>query len=72
MGAFANGFPFGGTGHGSETLAVLPLALAVIFWLDGFSGSFVIAPTGGQAIWLILAGLVTLLPLVWYNAAAAR
>ena len=59
-------------GMAVETLLMLPLAFGAIVLFDGLYAPYLIAPTGDQALWLISAGMVTLLPLVWYNAAAAR
>ena len=59
-------------GMAVETLLMLPLAIGAIALFDGLFTPYLIAPTLDQALWLISAGIVTLLPLVWYNAAAAR
>ena len=59
-------------GMAVETLLLAPLALGFILAFGWSGGPYFIAPNGGQALWLASAGLVTLLPLVWYNAAAAR
>lgn len=59
-------------GMAAETLLLTPLALGFVIAFGWSGAPYMIAPTSGQALWLISAGLVTLLPLVWYNAAAAR
>ncbi len=59
-------------GMAVETTLIGPIALILIFTYGWVGGPYLIATSGREAVLLILAGLVTLLPLVWYNAAAAR
>ena len=59
-------------GMAAETLLLTPVALGIVA-VFGWSGApYFIAASGPQALWLVCSGLVTLLPLVWYNAVAVR
>lgn len=59
-------------GMAVETALIAPFAVGVILFLGWAGPPYLIAFSGSQAALLITAGLVTLLPLVWHNAAAAR
>ena len=59
-------------GMAVETALMAPLALGIIAATGWVGLPYGIAHTQLEAGLLICAGLVTLLPLVWYNAAAAR
>lgn len=53
-----------------ETVLMAPPALALMAWL-AFSGRLYFGTAGAQQdLLLVLAGLVTVLPLVWFNVAA--
>ena len=53
-----------------ETLLLAPLALAYLGWRAGHGGLAFARSSLQIDILLMLAGLVTVLPLVWYNVAA--
>ena len=53
-----------------ETLLLAPLALFFIAWTASHGGLYFGSAGRGQDLLLILAGLVTVLPLVWFNVAA--
>jgi len=59
-------------GMAVETVLITPFALLIILIFGWAGPPYGIAFSGGQTALLILSGLITLLPLVWYNAAAAR
>ena len=59
-------------GMAVETLLISPVALGLIVTIGWAGAPYGIAANLPEALFLITAGLVTLLPLVWYNAAAAR
>lgn len=59
-------------GMAVETALLAPVAMVLILVFGWAGPPYLIAFSGGQAALLVIAGLVTLLPLVWYNAAAAR
>ena len=59
-------------GMAVETGLIAPFAVVVILLIGRAVPPYLIAFSASQAGLLILAGLVTLLPLVWYNAAAIR
>ena len=59
-------------GMAVETTLILPIAVGLILIFGWAGGPYGIAQSRREAGLMILAGLVTLLPLVWYNAAAAR
>lgn len=58
------------SGLSVEAVALTPFALGYIFWL-GNAGSFGAIDLRTDLL-LVAAGLVTLLPLLWFNAAAKR
>lgn len=59
-------------GMALETTLLAPVALILILGWGWAGAPYFLSSSGLQAGLLIVAGLVTLLPLVWYNAAAAR
>jgi chloramphenicol-sensitive protein RarD len=58
-------------GLAMETGLMLPLALAYLAW-RGYSGAPAFGGSTGLAALLVLGGVVTALPLVWFAAAAQR
>lgn len=58
------------SGLSIEAMALTPFALGYIFWL-GNAGSFGAIDLATDLL-LVAAGLITLLPLLWFNAAAKR
>lgn len=58
------------SGLSVEAVALTPFALGYILWLGG-TGSFGAIDLATDLL-LVAAGLVTLLPLLWFNAAARR
>lgn len=59
-------------GMALETTLILPFAVGIIGTFGWLGAPYLIASTGREATLLIASGLTTLLPLVWFNAAAAR
>lgn len=55
-----------------ETLLLLPLAAGYLFWLHARGGSSFAAGSWRADIFLIAAGAVTIIPLVWFVEAAKR
>ncbi len=55
-----------------ETLIVLPFALIYFIYLVSISQNAFVFPLNHISILLICAGLITVIPLLWFNAAATR
>ncbi|AFL69429.1 EamA family transporter RarD [Sulfurospirillum barnesii] len=55
-----------------ETLILFPMALFYIFYLANTQSTAFIFPPNTTSWLLMLAGVVTVIPLLWFNAAATR
>ncbi|MEA1915467.1 MAG: EamA family transporter RarD [Campylobacterota bacterium] len=55
-----------------ETLLTTPFALAYLFYLVSIDASAFVSNGAYTAVMLSLAGLITVLPLLWFNAATLR
>lgn len=55
-----------------ETILLFPFAIGYLVWIES-AGQAAFLHTGTwQAIWSIMAGVVTAVPLIWFSAAAIR
>lgn len=59
-------------GFAAETLVLAPLALAYVLWLIARGGGTFVGHGTGHAVLLALTGVVTTVPLLLFNTAAAR
>ncbi|GEA85944.1 EamA family transporter RarD [Cellulomonas gelida] len=59
-------------GFAAETLVLAPLALAYVLWLTARGGGTFVGHGTGHAVLLALTGVVTTVPLLLFNTAAAR
>ncbi|PWV64630.1 EamA family transporter RarD [Plasticicumulans acidivorans] len=55
-----------------ETLLATPLALGYLLWLAAGDACAFLLTDGGQRAWIMSAGLITALPLLWFANAAKR
>jgi chloramphenicol-sensitive protein RarD len=55
-----------------ETLLVSPFALLYLFYLVSIDKNAFIVPIDTTSLLLIAAGLITIIPLIWFNSAATR
>ncbi len=55
-----------------ETLLVSPFALLYLFYITSIDKNAFILPIDTTSLLLILAGLITIIPLIWFNSAATK
>ena len=55
-----------------ETLLVSPFALLYLFYIASIDKNTFILPIDTTSLLLILAGFITIIPLIWFNSAATK
>ena len=55
-----------------ETLLVSPFALLYLFYIISINKNAFILPIDTTSLLLVLAGLITIIPLIWFNSAATK
>ncbi|MDD3323911.1 MAG: EamA family transporter RarD [Sulfurospirillaceae bacterium] len=55
-----------------ETLILFPMALGYFVYICATQQNSFIFPPNALSWWLVLAGVITVVPLLWFNAAATR